>query len=131
VHTDDDHEILCSQLLDPDFDFIMFLYNEKWKIEDQLHTENHPIRVRKREDRKHDEDEKFANLPPMTPLSRCESPELRTGDDRRIDLPHTFRMFLWRCHTSKMFIINMKASQLDNILFIHISRHLINKRPRG
>ncbi|KAJ7921742.1 hypothetical protein B0H13DRAFT_2318061 [Mycena leptocephala] len=96
AHTDDDHEILRSQLLDPDFDFIMFLYNEKWKIEDQLHTENHPIRVRKREDRKREEDEKFANLPPMTPLSRCESPELRTGDDRRIDLPHTFRMFLWR-----------------------------------
>ncbi|KAJ6554379.1 hypothetical protein B0H19DRAFT_1153352 [Mycena capillaripes] len=32
----------------------------------------------------------------MVPLSRCKSPERRTGDQRRADLPHTFRIFLWR-----------------------------------
>ncbi|KAJ7764778.1 hypothetical protein B0H16DRAFT_1883392 [Mycena metata] len=92
-HTNDHHEILRTQLLDPEFDFIMHLYNEKWAMEDQLYTEHHPVRVKKRQ---RAEDETFVNLPPMVPLSRCESPEAETANARRQDLPQAFRRFLRR-----------------------------------
>ncbi|KAJ7436298.1 hypothetical protein B0H11DRAFT_2256294 [Mycena galericulata] len=54
-HTNDHHEVLRSQLLDPKFDFIMYLYNEKWAREEELYTEHHPVRVAKREQRVLDE----------------------------------------------------------------------------
>ncbi|KAJ7678873.1 hypothetical protein DFH06DRAFT_1120684 [Mycena polygramma] len=71
----------------------MYLYTKKWEIENELYSERHPVRVQKRE---REEEERFANLPPMVPLSRCESPELRKGTSKRSDLPHTYRMFLRR-----------------------------------
>ncbi|KAJ7639601.1 hypothetical protein B0H17DRAFT_1277633 [Mycena rosella] len=96
-HTNDHHEVLRTQLLHPNFDFIMFLYNEKCKIEDELCTENHPVRVRKRQEQQEALDKYCAKLPPMIPLSRLESPVPPDWMDEsfhRHDLPHTFRMFM-------------------------------------
>jgi hypothetical protein len=35
-HTNDEHVVLRSQLMDPDFDLVSWLFAEKCKIEDQL-----------------------------------------------------------------------------------------------
>ncbi|KAK7012675.1 hypothetical protein R3P38DRAFT_3364494 [Favolaschia claudopus] len=64
-HNNDDHEVLRTDLLNPDFDLIDFLVSQKWKIQDLLCTANHRHRV----DRRKDIRDKFCeNAESRTPL---------------------------------------------------------------
>ncbi|KAJ7286317.1 hypothetical protein C8J57DRAFT_1461461 [Mycena rebaudengoi] len=90
-HHNDHHEVLRTQLLDPNFNFISFLYREKCKIEEQLYN---PVRIPQRSERD-DGQSVDPHLPPREPMSRCLSPTMETLFARRDDLPHTLRQFVY------------------------------------
>ncbi|KAF8166634.1 hypothetical protein K438DRAFT_2065536 [Mycena galopus ATCC 62051] len=120
-HTNDSHEISHTQLLDPEFDFIMYLYNEKWKVEDQMLTENHLQRVKKRQEHKRAIDLKYQN-PDRRPLGVC---DCEIYVDSAEGFPRTFRMFLHQMRhrkrrnpealTGEILLSNIVSELLGNV----------------